>query len=463
MNSEITIMSAVKLTQLIQQKKISAYDVTSAYIKRISQVNQKINALIQFDPEDALACAQRIDHSIAEGKRVGPLAGVPISIKDMFNVRGFVQRRGSFGFPDVAATEDDPLVSKLRAAGAVILGITNIPEFGASFETDNDVYGRTNNPYNLDCIVGGSSGGEAAIIAAGGSALGLGNDACGSVRLPAHFNGICGMKPTQNTIEEINNWGIFQNILCSGPMARYVCDLKLAWSVLKPSGTESYDPRVAPIKMVPHDEVDLNKLRIAYYTDDGICPADADTCSIMMKLVASLKEKGATVIAKAPPQTSATQKLLFETFIQGGDGGTWQKDMLKQMHLAKPSPLFAKTIAAAEKVKFSVTELRNRFSEIEALKDQMQEYMHDIDIILSPTTATAAFAHGESHQRLQQLLYPSYYNLLGNPAITVPCGRSEAGMPIGLMVVGRKWQDEFLLSVAALIEEISGGYQPPDL
>ena len=272
---DFTILSATELAAGIAKYEFTATQVVEAYIKRIEQVNPPLNAIVVPLFEQARQEAHDADQKLAQGQNVGPLHGVPITIKESFHVKGTPSTLGVTTLAFHRATQDSILVERLRGAGAIVLGKTNVPQLLLYNETDNPLYGRTNNPWNLERSCGGSSGGEAAIVAAGGSALGLGSDIGGSLRTPALACGINSLKPTSGRLSgsgtaDINIWPGLEGIINQyGPMARSVADLKLAMSILAAPGQEAVDPAIAPVAWRDPEVVKLQGLRIGFYTDDG--------------------------------------------------------------------------------------------------------------------------------------------------------------------------------------------------
>src|SRR5208337_690809 len=265
------LLSARKIAAQIRRKEVSPVEVARAHLDRIARLNPTLNAFVDYKPEAVLAQAREAEKAILRGDDLGPLHGVPVSIKSSIDVAGHLCEAGTRLRAGYIAAADAPLVARLRAAGAVILGVTNTPELLMAWETDNLLYGRTNNPWDLSRTSGGSSGGEAAAIASGCSAGGVGSDGGGSIRVPAHFSGICGLKPTPGRIPATGHFptsvGPFALLGVVGPMARTVADLKVLFEVMQ--GPDDGDPSAAPVPVRWPDRGDLKKLRIGYFEDDG--------------------------------------------------------------------------------------------------------------------------------------------------------------------------------------------------
>src|SRR5271166_1417407 len=289
-------LSAREIAAQIRSKEISPVEVARAHLDRIERLNPKLNAFVDYRPEAVLAQAREAEKAILRTKKddLGPLHGVPLSVKSSIDVAGHRSEAGTRLRAGYIASEDAPLVARLRAAGAVILGVTNTPELLMAWETDNLLYGRTNNPWDLSRTAGGSSGGEAAAIAAGLSAGGVGSDGGGSIRVPAHFCGICGLKPTPGRIPATGHFpasaGPFALLGVVGPMARTVADLKLLFEVMQ--GPDDGDPSAAPVPIRWPVPDELKSLRIGYFEDDGRTPVTAETRQAVHTAAAAFRRAG---------------------------------------------------------------------------------------------------------------------------------------------------------------------------
>src|SRR5215469_10735618 len=292
----VTQQSAFELLVLLRTGKISALELADEYIRQIERLNPQINAVVDFDPERVHEQARGID---CVAGRPGPLAGLPVTVKSSISTAGHRCEIGSLVNRGNVPANDATVVARLRNAGAVILGTTNCPEYLMAYVTDNVLYGRTNNPWNLDYTPGGSSGGESAAIAAGMSAGGLGSDSGGSVRFPAHCTGICSLKPTPGRIPGMGHLppcvGPFSSLGAIGPMARTIADVKLLFHVL--SGQDPTDPASSPIALRKPSLEEVKKLQVGYFEDDGLVPVTAETRRAVRAAVQSLKDAGFRVRA----------------------------------------------------------------------------------------------------------------------------------------------------------------------
>src|SRR5882757_9212922 len=271
--------SIAEITASVRSKKLSPVEIVNAHLKRMEAMRPKLNAFVHIDADGARAQARGAEDAVLRAAALGPLHGVPITIKSCIDVAGWSCPAGSLLRKDYVAPSDAPLVARLREAGAILLGNTNTPEFLMAYETDNLVSGKTSNPWDLSRSAGGSSGGEAAAIASGCSAGGVGSDGGGSIRVPAHFCGICGLKPTPGRIPATGHYpqsvGPFALLGVVGPMARTVADLKLMFEAMQ--GPDIGDPGAAPVPVRCPSAAELKKIRVGYFEDDGRTPVTPET------------------------------------------------------------------------------------------------------------------------------------------------------------------------------------------
>lgn len=454
-------LSASEILEKIRSKKISVVEVATAFINRIKEVNPSLNAIHQFDPERILAEARQKDQDIAEGKKLGKLHGLPISLKDAFYTPGFRGAKGCIHLFKTSPTDKAAVaVKRVLDEGAIILGITNVPEFCAAVETDNALNGRTNNPYDLARTPGGSSGGEAALIAAGGSPVGIGSDAWGSIREPAAYCGITGIKPTKGLVSTTGNipndgGGLHSYLLSFGPMARHAEDLELILSVI--AGPDEGDPLTVPVPLQSSQCVDITKLRVIYFLDNGVIMPDADTLKNISAAIEQLKPHVADVMMVSTPECfKDTARLVYETCILGGDHGEVFLNPLENLKEPKFSPLFERYVREMKASSFSTAELRLRIMQMHQYKQAFLKLMTNADILLCPTTATPARLHGTTRDHVEDYTYLMISNLTGAPAASVNCGFSVDGLPIGLQIIAKPWQDHVVLAFAKTAQKILG-------
>src|SRR6202045_5522892 len=318
--TSLTFLSATEIAAAIRSKEVSPVEVARAHLAGIERLNPRLNAFVDYQPEVVLAQARAAEAAIMRGEVVGPLHGVPLSIKSAIDVAGHRCEAGSRLRAGHIAAGDAPLVARLRAAGAIVLGVTNTPELLMAWETDNLLYGRTNNPWDLGRTPGGSSGGEAAAIAAGMSAGGVGSDGGGSIRVPAHFSGICGLKPTPGRIPATGHFpvpeGPFASIGVVGPMARTIADLKVLFEVMQ--GPDVGDTCAAPVRLRWPSEEETRNLTIGYFEDDGRTAVTAETRAALRSAAEALRSAGFQVEQFRPEGLEEARQLWWKYFVVAG-------------------------------------------------------------------------------------------------------------------------------------------------
>lgn len=463
---KILDLKARELVAAIKSRKIKAEEVAQTYLQRIARVNLHINALVQSQTEMILNQAREIDKNL-EKLSSKKLLGVPVTIKNTCAVLGYSPDKGCMGLVGKEQSKyDATVVSRLRKEGALILGLTNTPELSIGFETDNLVYGQTKNPYDLNRTPGGSSGGEAAILAAQGSLLGIGSDASGSLRVPAHNTGITTLKLTQGRIPFTGNFpldsmGLFSQFISFGPMARFVDDITLVSPLL--IGPDNFDPHVMPITWRHPHKVDIKKLKIAYYADDGIATPSADIVSSIHAVASVLKMAVKSVQEDRPAVLSEMEALLTNSIFLGGDEGEWLIDIFKKLNLESLSPLLLEFLELAKKSKLSITELRWSWIKFDQCRRAMLQFMNSYDVIICPVAATVAKEHGKSYKEIRDFSYSICYSLVNWPIVVVRVGESKEGLPIGVQIIAKPWREDVALAVAEFLETSLGGWQPSKL
>ncbi len=351
----------------------------------------------------------------------------------------------------------------MRAAGAIILGKTNMPELGLAFETDNLVYGRTNNPYDLSRTPGGSSGGEAAIIAAGGSPLGLGNDMGGSIRLPAHFCGIAGIKPTTGRVPRTGHFpfhtGWLDMLWQTGPMARFVEDLILTLPII--AGVDWRDPTVVPIPLGDPKKVDLKSLRVAFHTDNGIMSPTPEIVEVVKKTAKALFDADMTVKEDCPE--GIEQSYDISNGLWAADGGAVGEMMLQMVGTTEMHPWTQGFLEWCREDAMTTAEFGGLMKKWAMFNSFMLSFMEKYDVIVCPACAYPALPHGATIELDEAFSYTETYNITGWPSVVVRGGTSPEGLPIGVQVVARPWREDVALAVAQHIETVLGGWQRPPL
>ena len=461
---DIIYSSAKSIAQSIANRDVSAVEVVQAHLERIDEVNGRLNAVVRLCADRALNEAREADAALARGESKGPLHGVPMTLKDSLDTEGVISTGGTLGRLKHVPERDSTVAARLRAAGAILLGKTNTPELTLSGETDNLVYGRTNNPYGLDRTPGGSSGGAGAIVASGGSPLDMGSDTGGSIRLPAHFNGIAGLKPNSGRVPRTGHivpygMGATDAYTQNGPMARYVEDLVLTLPII--SGPDWEDPAIVPMPLGHPADVDLGSLRIAFYTrSDGFTPPTPETVNALETAIKVVSDVVASVEEDTPKPLSRVPELTGR--IGGGDGRAWTRRLLDGAGTTQVSPFLQSRFDAVAPI--STGEFTQALEELDQYRSDMLGFIQNYDAIICPTAAMPAPPHGATiADSNRNSFYTGPYNLTGWPGTVVRCGTSPDGLPIGIQVIARPWREDVSLAIAAPLESALGGWQKPGI
>lgn len=442
------------LAAAIREGRASSVDVIETCLARIDAVNPALNAVVQRRADAARAEARRADAAVTRGDPLGPLHGVPMTIKDSLDTAGMITTGGSTGRIHFMPAHDATVVRRVKAAGAILLGKTNTPELTLSYETDNLVYGRTNNPWDVTRTSGGSSGGAAAIVACGGAAFDIGSDYGGSIRLPAHFNGIAGIKPTHGRVPRTGHifpfggtHDAFQQI---GPLGRYVDDLVLLLPIL--AGPDNIDPAIVPMPLGDPAAVDLRALRIGFHVDNGIRTPTPETQAVVRAAAQLMTELGAEVDESRPEGIEESFAVGFGLF--GADGRAAVRRLLNDAETTEAS-------IATEGPALTAVELDRTLVAWYDLRSRMHQYLEDHDVILCPVNGRPAVSHGATD--LPDYSYTLTYNVTGWPGVVVRGGTSPEGLPIGVQIVTAPAREHVALAVAARLEDGLGGFQPPPM
>jgi Asp-tRNA(Asn)/Glu-tRNA(Gln) amidotransferase A subunit family amidase len=467
--SELTIKPAVELLGMLRDRAISAAELAEEHIREIERLDSSLHAFADFDAERALGAARASDKRIASGDTAA-LLGLPMTVKSSISTAGYRCEIGSLLQRGFVAQEDAAVVERMKAAGAVILGTTNCPEFLMAYETDNRLYGKTGNPWSLAHSAGGSSGGEAAAIAAGLSAGGMGSDSGGSVREPAHFTGICSLKPTPGRIPSRGHLppctGPFALLGAVGPMARTVADVTLFFETL--AGLEIDDPAGAPVVSKRASEEELRARPIAVLEEDGLIPVTAETREAVRSAAKALEERGFEVRPFRSASLEAARRLWWQFFIRCGRMLLEPLIREKEDQLSETFRYFL-DVARGEPV-LTGDELLNTWSESDQVRARLLADLAPFTAIVTPVCSIPAFRHGEREWKIEGRIaryfdvmrFTQWFNLLGAPAAVVPVSRSAEGLPIGVQIAGRPFDDERVLDIAGMLDT-DFGYQPPPL
>lgn len=477
---------AHELARMITSKQASSQEVMEAHLNHIKEYNHSLNAIVTMDGEAAKTRAKEADAAIANNEIWGPLHGVPVTVKDAFETKGMRTTSSYEKLSDYVPTGDATVVSRLRRAGAIIIGKTNMSMLATDFQSDSPVFGRTNNPWNLEYTPGGSSGGSGAAVAAGLSALDVGSDLGGSVRLPAHFCGVFGLKPTENRVSSfghIPDWSIpgisegikpIHHMGTYGPLARTVEDLSLCLDLI--GGPDSKDASVYPIPDKNLPDRTLSVYTFAWCRAFAGAPASSETEQVIEKLATELDRLGCNI------EESLPEEFNFEAAWK-----TWGEIVAAELASAMPLSMrflfwilfmtsgrppmdrgITRGIKAGRRQYHKALSLRH------SLANRMEVFLSDVDAWLCPVACGPAFTHrrtgasiGVDDKDVPYMLaaggYTSVFNVTGHPSVVIPVGKSQKGLPIGIQVVGQKWSDRKLLMIAKALTEVTTGYErPPD-
>ncbi|MDQ8204681.1 amidase [Pelagicoccus sp. SDUM812003] len=464
---ELHFMSATKLASLIRSKQLSSTEAVQLFVDRIHKVNPYINAVVTPCFERAFDEAKKADELLAKGQSLGPLHGVPMTIKDSIDTEGVVSTGGTQGRSHFVPEKDATTVARLRGAGAILLGKTNTPEFtlgGVSGlnTTSNILFGMSRNPYNTKFSTYGSSGGAGAIVAAGGSGFDIGSDFGGSIRSPSHANGVAGLKPTTGRVPRtghiVDYGGMFDSYQQLGPMCRKVEDIITLMPII--SGPDHLDAIIHDVPMTDPSTVDISKLRVAYYLQQGAggMRATSEVRDVVLKAARAMENAGCPVSEDTPPRILEAIDIRSE--LRNADGNAWQERLTKRYGTIVPGPSrrFDYPLVPMPRV----TELLELQDEI---KSEILTFMEDYDILLCPVRG---FPVSEIGDPLDTRSHPggsftAIYNVTGYPAGVIRGGTDSNGVPIGFQVVGRPWADGVVMAAMSYLESQLGGYIKPNL
>lgn len=453
-----------ELATAVKNREVTVKALVRQYLDRIEMVNPALNAVISLNAETAMKQAERTDLALAGGETPGPLFGVPMTIKDSLDTYDMITTWGTEGRHAVRPGADATCVARLRDAGAILLGKTNTPEFTLSFKTDNLLFGRTNNPYNLSRTPGGSSGGAAAIIAAGASPFDVGTDTGGSIRLPAHFCGIAGIKPTTGRVPCTGNalpsTGLLAPLSQPGPMANSVDDLAILLGIMH--GPDNIDPHGIDAPLLDYQAVDINRLKIGYHADNGIKTPDEAIVNAIHEVTGLLRGTAITVSEARPTGIEMAGFVYARLFV--ADQGDLVDTLVDDCRTSTPSPVIAEMLNGRAPG-LSASEFAQTITLWHNYQSSMLSYFNDFDLLICPVNAHTAIPH-ETPEDFAAYSYTTAFNLTGWPSVVIRAGTDGDGMPVGIQIVGRPFREDQCLAAAAWIEsklaEIHGEYTPPE-
>ena len=461
-------LSITETYEKLRKKEISPVELVTTHLERIQALQPKLNAFVHVDAESALARAQNAEASLSRGESLLPLTAMPLSMKSNIDVAGWPCPAGSLLRKDYIPTTDAILVQRLENAGAILVGNTNVPEFLMAYETDNRINGKTSNPWNLAYSAGGSSGGEAAAISSGCSMGGVGSDGGGSIRTPAHFCGICGLKPTSGRVAATGHFplsaGAFAWIGVVGPMARTIADLRTIFHVIQ--GADPGDPLSAPVPVRDIPSAEIHGLRIGILENPELGRATPETLSTIRRAAQTLCELGFRAEPFKPQKLDRAIELWWYFFgpviahlISASARG--KEDLL--------SPMLREYLAVASaEPAGDINTLLQACIDRDTLRADLMRQMRDVPVLLSPISTAPAFPHGQgnyrpgdAHNYRDTMRFCQWLNLAGFPGVSLPFGQSREGLPINIQLIGRPYEEDLLLAVAEALEHARGPWQAP--
>ncbi len=465
MSSEIWRNTATQIASDIRNKKVTSREVVEAHLQRISDVNPKINAIVRVLADEALAGADLADAAVRAGKKLGPLHGVPMTVKENIDIAGYPTTQGVPALADAIPPADSPTVERIKAAGAIVIGRTNLPDLGLRIHTDSTLYGRTKNPWKSDRTAGGSSGGEGAALASGMSPLGLGNDIGGSLRNPAHCCGIASIKPTQGVVPDASYFPIEDAVLSSqlmliqGVMARTIADVRLGLGVV--AGQHSRDPVSVPAVLT--DLKPGEKVRVAVMPTPPGGSTHAGVADVVRKTADALSNAGHDVVEATPPDF----ELACEVWRTQLFGELELQRELLEMVMGEGGRKFIE-LTTLNFNKIDLPNWANAQVQRNGLGRKWGQWFDEYQVLLSPTWTQPPFVYdfdinseagALATVELMRPVLPA--NLLGLPAVVVPGGMADS-LPVGVQVIGARYTDLRCLALAEQIESACGLSTPID-
>jgi amidase len=482
-NIDIVFMDAAGLAQHIRERSLTSMRVIEAFLAQIERFGPQINAVVTLDAEGARRTAEQADEELDTGKVRGPLHGVPVTIKDCFETAGMRTTSGLPARANYVPKRDSTVVARLKAAGAIVLGKTNLPELLSGCHCCNPIFGGTNNPWDLSRTPGGSSGGSAAALASGMTAMDIGSDIKGSIRVPAHFCGVYGLKPTDFMVSSAGHIpgtprGLLRYLISVGPLARSVRDLKLGLSLI--AGEDGRLWEVPPTPHFPPEPV--SELKLAVSDSFPGLPITEELKKVIGKVADLLSKKGARIDYCIPEKfdflkaIKANQEIEMSAIYSPAAPWHIPRKLWRWTSQRVENPFLQGSFAGAGSDLY-------RYSKILGQRDSFitraERFLADRDAWICPVASIQAPKHAELKNFMEVMMadievdgvktpydvatfgYTSIFNLTGCPVVTIPAGLTKDGLPAGIQIVGKRWRDEQLLDVAERISEAIGPFQPP--
>lgn len=467
MMSQTVFSSALSLARSIRERRLSAVEAVEIHLAQIDHWNPHVNAIVTIDEEWVRTRAKEADEALGKGRIGGALHGVPVTVKDVLAVQGVRTTSGYPPLTNYVPAEDAAVVARLRAAGAILLGKTNTETLTLGFQCRNSIFGRTNNPWDVDRTSGGSSGGDAVAVACGMSALSIGTDSGGSVRIPAHFCGVCALKPTEGRISTAGIiphlrgvGGGLRHLNTVGLIARSVEDLMLGLRLS--AGPDERQRIVPPVTVGPMSRRSWAEYRVAWIDEFTDLPASEDTRAALLGLASDLKNLGCTVERRSPNIDRQSMRSVSLDIFALEFQSTWDREDRPDI----PAPVTHPAPDHELRRYMQALERREYYIEI------LERFFDQWDVLISPVSVGPAFPHCATGTPISVdgkdvdywsagIGFTSPYNLTGHPAVVLPLARTREGLPIGVQLIGKRWGDMEILSLAQKISKIMAPFPSP--
>ncbi|NEQ51368.1 MAG: amidase [Leptolyngbya sp. SIO3F4] len=489
--SDLVFLPAHKLAKMIREGKLSSRELLEAHLNQIDRHNSQLNAVCTLDIRAARLRAQQADEALANGENWGPLHGVPITVKDIFETAGLKTTAGYIPLKDYVPQQDATVVSRLRAAGAVIMGKSNLAELAADYQSTNSLFPRVNNPWNISYTAGGSSGGSAAAVAAGFSPLEIGNDIAGSIRQPAHFCGIYGLKTTERRVSTAGHIPetpgmphCLRQMLTVGCFARNIEDLRLGFSII--AGADIRRSEIPPVPLDRPSGKELGEIKIAWIDEWPGIPVANEILRAMQTVVQTLTEAGGQTDRWMPSDFNLSEMwslyariaAYINNYAQPRDRYNIRRSLTLLYRVATQGDRNLRQLSNFARFwpEFLRPSLKGYFealTERDSYIAKLDAALEPWDVWLMPVAATAAFTHrpawtavevnGKKYPHMvANGAYTIPFNLSGHPAMVIPVGQTSQGLPIGVQLVGKRWREVELLAIAQVLDQYIGEcWQPP--
>ena len=473
---------ASELVNLIKNKNLSSVELLETFLDRIEKINPEINAVVTLDAERALQKATKADAAIAKGEDWGSLHGLPMTVKDAYEVEGIVSTGGNPFWKNHIPTKNAEAVQRLLDAGAIIFGKTNLPLNSADLQSYNDIYGTTNNPWDLERTPGGSSGGSAAALASGMTPLELGSDIGGSIRTPAHFCGLFGHKPSYNIVSEVGHLppppghiSTGNGLSVAGPLARSPEDIELALNVVAAPQDQN---KIAWSLNLPNSRIEkVEDHRVAVWSNDEYASVDSEISSLIEETAADLKSAGAKVENDKPPITLQKIDDVYTKLLNPLMFAAAPPETLKELdELAKvvKNDDYSQSAKAARGVSILAREHVIVSASREGIRQQWRTFFEKYDVLLCPTCIVPAFKHnhapfgervlhvnGEETEYFNNTIWAGPAVMGHLPVTNTPIGLTKSGLPVGVQVIGPFLEDKTTITASKIIRDLRGGFQIP--